>query len=102
MFDVLAGFYGTVVVEVGREVAVTANLCSMVGEQQEAEKGFKALFLCVGAGIGGMSGSVQASFVGNSYRRSVVAEAYWVMKKLLDLTNEEMRWPLLQRMLPTR
>ena len=60
-------------VEVGREVAVTANLCSRIGEQQEAEKGFKALFLCVGAGIGGMSGSVQASFVGNSYRRSVVA-----------------------------
>ena len=52
---------------------MTANLCSVVGEQQEAEKGFKALFLCVGAGIGGMSGSVQASFVGNSYRRSVVA-----------------------------
>ena len=53
MFDVLAGFYGTVVVEVGREVAVTANLCSRIGEQQEAEKGFKALFLCVGAGVGG-------------------------------------------------
>ena len=73
MFDVLAGFYGTVVVEVGREVAVTANLCSRIGEQQEAEKGFKALFLCVGAGVGGTSGSVQASFVGNSYRRGVVA-----------------------------
>ena len=73
MFDVLAGFYGTVVVEVGREVAVTANLCSVVGEQQEAEKGFKALFLCVGAGVGGTSGSIQTSFVGNSYRRGVVA-----------------------------
>ena len=53
MFDVLAGFYGSVVVEVGREVAVTANLCSPIGEQQEAEKDFKTLFLCVGAGVGG-------------------------------------------------
>ena len=60
-------------VEVGREVTVTANLCSAVGEQQEAEKGFKALFLCVGAGVGGTSGSIQTSFVGNSYRRGVVA-----------------------------
>ena len=58
MFDVLAGFYGTVVVEVGREVTVTANLCSAVGEQQEEEKDLKALFLCVGAGVGGTSGSI--------------------------------------------
>ena len=70
MFDVLAGFYGTVVVEVGREVAVTANLCSRIGEQQEAEKGFKALFLCVCAGVGGTSGSVQE--IGRaSYRERV-------------------------------
>ena len=66
MFDVLAGFYGTVVVEVGREVAVTANLCSRIGEQEKAEDSFKALFLCVGAGVGGTSGSVKAAFVGYS------------------------------------
>ena len=52
---------------------MTANLCSPVGEQQEAEKDFKTLFLCVGAGVSGTSGSVQTAFVGNSYRRSVVA-----------------------------
>ena len=31
------------------------------------------MFLCVGAGVGSTSGCVQTAFVGNSYRRGVVA-----------------------------
>ena len=74
MFDVLAGFYGTVVVEVGREVAVTANLCSRIGEQQEAEKGFKALFcLLYTSVIGTARKSVEVKIKRKSFEMSNVS-----------------------------
>ena len=45
---------------------MAANPCCRVGEQEEAEEDFEALFLLGGAGVGGTSGGVQSAFVGHS------------------------------------
>lgn len=72
LFDVFAGFNRAVVVEVGRKVTVTTKACSGIGEQEESENDFEALPLCGGARVGWVSGSVEASFVGDTNTFGVV------------------------------
>lgn len=66
LFDVLAGFYRAVIVEIGGEVAMSADLRFGIAEAEKTENDLKAMFLSWCASVGWSSGGVESTFVGDA------------------------------------